>query len=517
MSEEEPQGLTGTVVRGAGLAAAGFAMAQVLTLGFYLALARLATPQDFGQLAAASIVIGVGLLFTESGMLAALIHRRDRLEEAASTAVVATFAAGILFTLLGVAVAPLVGLYFDSHEVALVSAAMSGLFLLRTIPIVPEALLQRRFSFLRRMVVEPAGALAFGTAAVIATSNGMGVWGLVIGHYASGVTDVVLSWALVRWRPRFRLASFKMWRELVAYGRHVVAATVVLRVGEQVPTALLGRFVGTGQLGQYRYADRLSSTPYSAILAAASYVLFPAFARISGSKDRFHAAFLRSLRWTAALAFPMGMIFLPLGVALAVELFGEVWRDAGHAVVAMCLFTAVSPLISIATEAFKADGRPELLTRVHTVTAISAAVAMAALLPFGLVGVAAGLSFGALLGAAYSIRLVHTKVGVSLRRMLAEIWPPAVAALVMAGALFPLEHLLVHADGRAPLLGLALLAGEGLVGACIYLATLVILAPDTGRELVRGIRGLRRRLRRGDSAPPQADVEASPPPTGEPG
>jgi O-antigen/teichoic acid export membrane protein len=88
-------GLGETVVRGISIAGGGYALSQAVTLGFYLALARLATPEDFGLYAAASVVLGVGFLFTDSGMLAALIHRRDRIEEAANTALISTVLAGI--------------------------------------------------------------------------------------------------------------------------------------------------------------------------------------------------------------------------------------------------------------------------------------------------------------------------------------------------------------------------------------------------------------------------------------
>src|SRR5690348_4684574 len=108
---ETPPGLTRTVVRGVGLAGAGFFVTQVLTFGSYLALARVATPQDFGRFAAGSIVVGVGLLFSESGMQSAVIQRRDRIEEAASTAFVATVIGGLLLGLIGLAASPLVG-YF---------------------------------------------------------------------------------------------------------------------------------------------------------------------------------------------------------------------------------------------------------------------------------------------------------------------------------------------------------------------------------------------------------------------
>jgi O-antigen/teichoic acid export membrane protein len=174
-SDRRHPGLTGTVIRGVSLAGSGFLLARMITLTSYVVLARLVTPDELGQFTAGSILVGLGLLFAGSGMSAALIHRDDRLDEAGSTAVVATLLAGILLGLLGWAASPLIGAFFDSDTVAAVAAAMAGVLFLQSARVVPNALLQRRFSFLRRLVVEPAAAVAFGVAAIIATSEGLGV------------------------------------------------------------------------------------------------------------------------------------------------------------------------------------------------------------------------------------------------------------------------------------------------------------------------------------------------------
>jgi PST family polysaccharide transporter len=487
-----PGELTGTVLRGASFAGLGYVSGQVLTLGFYLALARLATPDDFGQFAAASVITNVGLLFTESGMLAALIHRRDRIEEAANTAVLSTAMGGLLFALLALAASPLVGLLFHSGEIGTLAAAMSGLLFVRSLQVVPEALLQRRFSFVRRMVIEPVQVIAFGVAAVIATSNGLGAWGLVIGYYAAATTDVILSWALVRWRPRPRLASVSMWRELVAYGRHVLGANLVLRVGDEVPTVLIGRFVSQGALGQYRYANRIASTPLALVLGAASYVVFPAFARISHQRERFTAAFLDSLRWFSALAMPLGMILLPLGIPTAVILFGDVWRDAGDAATALCVYAAAASLVSIASEGLKAEGRPDVLVHVHLVSFGTATFAMVALLPFDLVGVAAGLSVGIAIGAVYALARLGNILQIEARTMFGQIWPSAAAAIVMALTVLPLDREVIQPDTYSTLPALALLALEGLIALGIYSAILIALAPDT----ISRLRALLARARR---------------------
>ena len=484
--------LTGTVLRGAGLSGVGHGLAQLFTLGFYLALARLLTPDDFGEFAAAAIIINAGLLFIESGMLAALISRRDRIEEAASTAVFSTALGGIAFSLVALAASPLVGLFFDSDRVAALAAAVAGLLLLRSLQVVPEALLQRRFSFLRRMVIEPLQVIAFGVAAVIAASDGLGPWALVIGYYAAAVTDVLLSWVLVRWRPQPGLASFAMWKELIGYARHVLASNVVLRLGEQVPTLLIGRYVGTASLGQYRYADRIAGTPFIFILSAASSVILPAFSRISHERERFAAAFLTALRWFSALTMPLALILVPMGISLAVVAFGEVWRDAGEASMALAPFVVGAALINLVSEALKAEGRPEILIRIHTVTVIAGAVAMIAMLGWELVGVAAGVSVGALVGAAYSLARIRSVLDIPGRSMLAEIWPSAVAGIAMAGLVLPLDRLLDPPD-HGTAVGVLLLGAEGLAAFLIYGILLAMLAPDTIPKLRELIATARRR------------------------
>lgn len=479
----EPGPLGGIAARGAGLAGGGYVISQMLTLAAYLVLARLVTPSDFGQFAAAAVVVNAGLLFTESGMLAALIHRRDRIEEAANTAVVATAVAGLGFAVLALAVAPLVGLLFDSQRVGTLSAAMSGLLLLRSLQVVPEALLQRQFSFLRRVVIEPLQAVSFGVAAIIATSNGLGPWGLVVGLYVAATVDVLLSWSLVRWRPHPRRASFAMWRELISYGRPLVVSGVILRVGEQLPIVVLGRYVGTGAVGQFRYADRIVTTPVALVVSAAAYVIFPVLARISHDLPRLRVAIRESLRSAAMLSMPLGMALIPLGVPLAVVVFGDVWRDAGQATMALGVYTASASLTVIVSEAMKSAGRPDVLIPMHTVHTLATGFAIVALLPFELVGVAAGISLGTVIATGYAFRRLREVVGMPVRSMLGQIWAPALAAGLMAAAMYPVCRLLLDPTEYGTATGLALLAGEGVACLILYAGILLVLAPDTAARV----------------------------------
>jgi O-antigen/teichoic acid export membrane protein len=489
------KGLTGTVVRGTALGGIGYALSQTLTLASYLVLARLVTPAEFGYFTAGLVLVAVAEIYTDSGMQSALIYRRDRVNEAAATAVIATVLGGLMVALVMLALAPVIGSFFDSETVTGVAAAASGLVLLRATSIVPDALLQRRFSFLRRLVVEPAAALAFGITGVALTANGLGVWGLVLAQYASVLVKVLLSWGLVRWRPQLRLASFAMWRELISYARHTIAASTVLRVGEEIPVLLLGRFTGAAPLGQFRYGRRIASLPLAMLMAAASYVLFPAFARIATDRARFHASVLRALRWMAILALAGGLIMIPLGEPLTTLAFGSVWEDAGKAAMALGVFTAARGLTSLIKEALKADGRPDVVTGMNLVEIVVGSAAMLALLPLGLVGVCVGMSIGTVVQAAYAFRRAHVVVGLPLTNMLEAIRAPLLAGLAMVAVLFPLEAFFLHAGDHATAPGLLLLALEAAIGLAIYAGILHLLMPGALAEFRDLLRRMRTRSR----------------------
>jgi O-antigen/teichoic acid export membrane protein len=496
MTEQKaPSDLTGTVVRGVGLAGGGYAISQGLNLLIYLVLARLVTPEEFGQLAAGAVLVQAGLWFADSGLSAALIQRRDRVEEAASTAAVATILGGVALGLVALAASPLIGLVFKSHQVTLVAAACAGWILIRAPAIVPDAVMQRRFIFLRRAVVDPLGIVALGVVAIAATAAGLGVWGLVLGNYAQFATMSISSWVLARWRPRLKLASVAMWRELIGFGRHVMAAGVIARVTGITTTSITGRFLGTEVLGQFQYGGRIVQGPLSALINVGSHVLFPAFARISTDAPRFERGFRQGIRLTCLLAMPAGLALLPLGTPIAVILFGHQWRVAGHLVSAMFAVTGARSLVAIIREAFKASGRSELLTRLQIVSGVLTLSLMAAAIPLGAVAVGAAYSVSSIVVAAYALRAVSPVMGIPVRRMLGEIWPAVVASVPMAGALYLVEVWL-DAEGQGTALGAALLAGELALGVAIYLAALSAIAPSSARELVGRIRGLRGRLRR---------------------
>jgi len=474
------------VVRGASLSAVGLIAQQGITMAAYIVLARLASPSTFGAFAAAAIVVSTGGFLAESGMAAALIQRSGPIEAAAATATASTLVGGVLLSLLALALAPVVGLFFQSSEIGQVSAALSGLLFLNAAAVVPGALLQRRLSFRPLLISEPLSALTLGVAGGLALAAGLGVWGLAIGAYASAVVRTVSIWVTGRWFPRFAGASWAVWRELASFARHVLASEAIRNSGSIVTTAVIGRVLGTAPLGQFRYAWRIVGAG-SSVVGVGSYVLFPVFSQIADQPERFRSAVERSVRVSALALFPISFLFLSLGNPLVVLVFGRTWSEAGWVLVALSAVPAAAALGSVSSEALKAAGRPDLLPVSHLLGAGLPIALMFPLLRFGAVGVGLAFSIGIGITGLYILLRVASVVGTPARVILKPLIVPAVAGGIAAGLVFALDQLVVDAGGRTALVGLALLGLETLVGALAY----VSLATAFSRQAAFELRAIR--------------------------
>ena len=340
------------------------------------------------------------------------------------------------------------GIFFDNEMVGVVCAATAGTLLIHCLLNVPEALLQRRFNFKRRLIVDPTTAGTFAIVTVVMVSLGFGVWGMVIGLYASQLATLIACWWLAKWRPGKGRFVFRIWREMAGFAAPLIASRVVEDMRDVVQSSLIGRRLGEAAAGQYRYGRRIGVLPGTAIIQVASYVLFPAFARIAADASRFHDGFLRSLRalWTAVV--PLAAFLVVLGPPAIVVLLGEQWAPAGLLVAGMAGFGPGTAMGAIGVESIKGAGQSKRMNWLTATTLVVGIGGLIALLPFGLLGVGLAVSLEGLATGLLSLALARKLAGVSVGELARVLVPPAVAAAVAAVPVALLEYTVAHSETR---------------------------------------------------------------------
>ena len=467
-------GLGGTLKRGAALATIGMVLVQGVTVVQTLVLGRLLGPYEVGVYTAGSVLVTTLGMFAQGSLGDAIIQRKHDLEDAAHTAMAVTFGMGLLLALGAAAASPLIGIVFHDPRVGLIAAATSGLVLLHACPTVPDALMQRAFQFKRRIIIDPAVSMTSAVVAITFAALGYGAWALVIGTYTSSVVWVGLSWWLAKWHPLRGRLSLRIWREMARFSLPVFLEGIGERFREVFEQVLVGRWLGTSALGQYRYGYRIAWLPSMAVIQICSYVLFPAFSRISGDPSRFRAAFLRALTWIWFAALPVGALLLALGPPTVTLLLGEEWRSAGNAAAAMAGIGLGVALASAAVEAVKGAGRSHLL---NWMTALGLGLGIPLLIvlaPYGLVAVGIALSISYLAVGFLSVILARPVVGFSARDIGACLGATTLAATVAFAVVFPLERFGTRSADHGVLAGLLSIGAECFLFAVIYLAALFV-------------------------------------------
>ena len=483
-----------TLQRGAKISAIVLVVTQSISLIQTLAVARLLSPAEVGAFTAGSILTNFLVTFSEGGLRAALIQREKDIDDAAVTVFWVTLVNGLLMSGIAFAVSPLIGAFFGGDVAGAVCAATAAVLTIHALTNVPDGLMQRRFNFKRRMIVNPSTAITFAATAIALSALGFGVWGLVIALYASQVVTLVLTWWLAGWWPTHGRFDFRLWREMARFALPLIASEFAQKGREFMEAGLTGRFLGQEPLGMYRYGRRIAALPGTAIIQIASYVLFPAFSRIAKDAGRLRRGFLRAMTALWVTSLPAGALLVAVGEPLVVVALGEEWRGAGLVLVGMAGYGPGMALGSIGKEAIKGTGRSRLLNWITGTSLVVTIVALLILLPtLGLLGVGMAASAEALVAGTLAITLGMRVSGVRVRDALKVLLPVLVAGVVAMAATFVLENGFFVSDGRPLLVGIGLLLVDVLVFLGIYLGVLRLISPSVSRELAAGVRSALRR------------------------
>ncbi len=490
--------LSGSVGRVAKASALAQIFGQLVSFAQTIALARLLTPSDIGIFTAGTVLTTLLTNFVEGGLQAGLVQRQGDLADADETVFWVTLMVGFAASLGCLAAAPVIAIVFNSHLAGMVAASTAGVLLIHSLTNVPEAVLQREFSVARRLIVGPAVAVSYAVVSVALAAFGWGIWSLVAGTYASYLAWMVTLWMITSWRPGRGHASFRTWRELARYGFPLVLAMIEFRIRTAIEALVVGRFLSAGALGFFRYGQRIALIPESGIIQVGAITLFPAFSRIANNRERFAAAYLRALHWSMVGAAAGTGLMIAAGEPAVVVLFGERWRGAGVALVAMSGVSIGSAVAVVAQDAIKAHGRTRLINW-FTLGDFVLGVGFLLLLigPFGFVGASLYLSLTSLGTAVIMLGLAQTVMTVPLGKILKVLSTPIPGLIVATAATFLLEHDVLRSDTRGVILAVTLLAVDALVFCVTYLAMLAVFARSTAVTIVRGVLAVLARFRPG--------------------
>lgn len=442
-----------------------------------LILARLLTPASFGVVAMATSFIAMIELLGAFGFDMALIQRSDatraHYDTAWTFAVIFGCVLGILIALMSV---PIANFYNHPELVAVVCTLAAGSFLqgFQNVGVVAfrkDLEFNKEFRFLaaKKLVTFPLTiALAFWLR---------NYWALVIGMTTGKIIDVLLSYRLHPYRPKFSLAAAG---DLLSFSRWLFFLNILQFMRDRSSDFVIGRLGGAGALGLFSVSYELANMPGTELVAPINRAVYPAYARLVNDPPAMQREYLSVMAMICLVAIPAVAGMAATANIVVPLVLGPQWLSAVPILQILAFFGISQVMQSNAYALFLALGRGDVFTKLNGSFVALLVVSLLVLVPMhGVLGGAYAYLGAALFMLPIGIATILRTLQLSVWRFLRELWRPLLAASSMFVVVVTYAKQ-TPSTAATPVLALQMLKAASL-GCVVYVLLILVFWTLCGR------------------------------------
>lgn len=486
MPAEKQRQLQARAVKAMAHLGLGSALGKLLSLSTTLVLARLLSPQDYGVMALAMIVIGFVGFFNEVGIGAAIVQKT----ELSTTEVNGCFAIAVLTSLalsgMTVMGSGLAAGFFRTPALQAMISVLASAFLLGAFSTVPLAFLRKELKFKTIATINFVGVLVQSLTSIVLAAYGYGAWSLVWGFVASSAVQTLCAFLFSSWRPRGGY-DLREAADLVFYGLHVTASRIFWYLYSNADKVIIGKLLGTRQVGIYDMSFGLASLPSDQVTTLVTNVASPLFSKLQHNMDEVAGAILKLSRGIVYITYPVLIGMLVCSHELILVLLGENWLEILVPFGALCirgLLKSIDPLLS---QVLISTGHAKKLSAYTAMCGIVMSLAiLAGALAGGLFGVSLMWVIVYPLLTVKLLRDVCAVTGMSMLAYYRNLWPVLLASLVMGGVVFLVREIMLLFTHAAPLI-LAAEILSGMLSYTLWMLTMNRQSLDEVRQVLTDI------------------------------
>lgn len=302
---------------------ATFQLVQLVVLAWFL------SPEDFGLMALALVVIGFSQMFLDMGVSNAIIHKQDISKEELDTLYILNVCSGILVFCILYFVAPFLAIFYEEPELKKVIRWTSLSFAVQPFGQQFLILLKKELKFNE---IAKRDILSKGISLVVAVAlatNEYGVYSLVFANICAAFASTVLLLlvGLKHHRPSLYF-KFSLAKQSVKFGLFQMGENMINYFNTQFDSILIGKLIGIEALGVYDIAKNLAMRPAQIINPIVTQVTFPLLAKMQHDVKGIRTTYLKTINYLASVNFPVYFFIAAFAKPIILLLFGNKWLEA---------------------------------------------------------------------------------------------------------------------------------------------------------------------------------------------
>lgn len=436
------------------------------------------TTAQFGIFGIVSAIINFLVYFSDIGLAAALIQKKDKIEPEDLKTTFTVQQILVVGLLIGVFIAsPYIKKFYNLDTASIYLLYALGIsFFISSLKTIPSVLLERGLQFNKLALSNVIESIVYNVCLVFFAWKGYGITSFTIAVLARGVVGLVVLYALQPWKPGFALSKNAL-SKLLKFGIPYQINTFIAVLKDDGLTLALGKVMGLNALGILVWAQKWIQIPLRVVLDNVTRVTFPAFSRMQDNKSELEKSVTKSIFFTTFLVFPatVGIVIL-FPVVIDIIPKYQQWLPA---VLPLTLLSVNVLFASITTQL------TNLLNAIGKIKITSALMVMWTVLTWVFVPIlakkygASGAAFGyALVGLSSVIAIFVVKKYVNFS-LTESALKPFFASIVMGVTLLVLRSML---PSNLATLGILVVVGTVIYLLCILAIMGVSLIEDAKKS-----------------------------------
>lgn len=398
-------------------------------------------PAQFGIFFVVSAAVNFFGYFSDIGLGAALIQKKDRL---VSKDLETTFTVQNSLVLILLVIIFLSTPFFQQwqhldQEAIYLLWALAISLLLSSLKSIPSLLLERELNFNKYIIPQMAEQVIYYVVVVFLAWKGWGITSFTIAVLARGVSGLVLMYAIRPWKPGLALSVDSL-KGLLRFGLPYQINTFLAVAKDDLMTIVLGGIIGPANMGLLGWAQKYATYPLRFIMDPAIKVTFPAYARMQEYKEELSSAVSKSVLFICVLVFP-ALAALVVMAPVLVDLIPKYdkWQPALLALTLIAINSAWAAVTTPLTNVLTATGRIKTTFYLMIMWTVLTWIFVPGLSYFyGLNGAALGY---ALVGSSSVIAILIALRSVRFN-LVESVGKPLAGAVIMGGVLLAGQKLL---------------------------------------------------------------------------
>lgn len=386
---------------------------QIVYFGTGIVLGRNLTSVEYGILGSLIIFIAVSTILVGSGYSRAFLNRKEIKKEDFNAFFYYSTGLGILLYLILFISAPLIGSFFDNHDLILYSRVIFLSVIFTSFMIVPSTVMTSQMNLSGIAKANIFSLIPTSAITIYLAVSNYGVWALIVQNVSFAFFKAIFYNYFSGWRPGIK-SNFKVLKEMSSFSSKFLLTNIITALSNYVYNIIIGKVYNLGQLGFFQNANNYKEIPTTIISQTFKSVSMPILSGINDDEERMKRVMSKMIQTIAFIGMPVMLGMILIAKPFYIVIITEYWLPSVPIFQILCVAGMFTIFNSVIEESILSKGKSGALLKLEILKKIILVAVILVTINMGIKALAIGMAFSWMCSLILTIIIAKKHIGYSL-------------------------------------------------------------------------------------------------------